>query len=226
MSSIRPDSHAWMPVHFQKLSKVSLEFVGSKCVTPMNWGMSVTGWPEPHVKHLSSAASKYRLAMLCTGLKGPEGEAEHEISVGPSYFDQYSAQAIITLSYVAFETYLRMLGLSRQDYMLARAGTDYKPIAGLLRDELEGGSFSKLVKAMENKKLKERMIAFECGDDSELLAVCSALRNSFSHGKMGISHSVGLECAVKVKAYLLELIKADAELIIGSIKKQDASLLP
>lgn len=224
MSDVAWSIPSWMPSHYQELSRVSLLHAASEGVTPMCWGMSITPRPEPHVKHLSSAAAKYRLAYLCTGLKGPDPATVSE-NIGAEYFDKYSAQAIVMLSYVAFETHLRMLNVKRNEYQIGRTGVDYKPIAASLRDEFEKGDFDKLVKAMDHHQLKERLKKFNDGSDGEVLAVLSAIRNSFSHGKMGVTNSVGLECAKGIKDYLLEVIKADAMLMARSMKDQDTSLL-
>src|SRR6056297_1217100 len=75
MPSPVTSSNSWMPSHYTSLSDACLTHAGSEHVTPMSWGMSIKQGPQAYVEHLSSAASKYRLASLCNGLKGPDPEA-------------------------------------------------------------------------------------------------------------------------------------------------------
>lgn len=220
-----PSSVDWMPPHFSKLSRLCIKHGASPEVRPMCWGLSISAFSEPHVKLLSSAASKYRLAQYCEGLQGPSEEVRSAEGLGAEYFSKYSAQAMVMLSFVALEAYLRMLDTTWQKYSPTRSGVEHRPIAQLLRQDLDNGAFPKLKAAMHEAKLRKRLESFWDGDDSELLAVISALRNSFAHGKMGISKSVGVDCAQELKTYLLSVIREDAELISRSLEAQDATLL-
>ncbi len=223
MSSSKSDE--WMPRHYRDLKELSIEHIASSEVGPRCWGMSIETFPRPYVKHLSSAASKYRLAKHCYGLLGPSDEARAAAGIAPDFFDKYSSQALIMLSFVAFETHLRMLGTTWQKFPVERCGLDIRSIAEAVREDLGEEALTALAKAMDQDKLKNRIDKFLNGDDREFLAVVSALRNSFSHGKMGVSKSVSPSCAIETKEFMLDLIKCDAELISRSLREQDAALL-
>lgn len=215
----------WMPPHYVALSEASIWNAAQKAVTPMCWGMTIAVFPEPHVKHLSSAASKYRLAAVCEGLTGGKLANEEWTSLGAAYFEKYSAQALITLTFVAVESHLRMLGTKWQDFPHHRTELQISDLAELVRGDLGTDALEKLSKAMSEKKLKHRLKRFAEGEDTEVLAVISALRNAFAHGKLGVQKSISLDCARVSRQMLLDMIKSDTELIVRSLNSQDRSML-
>ncbi len=101
----------WMPEHYTELQQACLSFAGSRKLTPMDFGITISGTPDLHVPHLSSAASKFRLARHCTGFAEPSPEERKAHRIGRGYFEKYSAQLLVMLGFVALETHLRMLGL-------------------------------------------------------------------------------------------------------------------
>lgn len=218
-------SASWMPYHFQKLQEACLKNGAGPNVTPMDIGFSIHTNPAPYVRLLSSSASKFRLAKYCKGLKGPEEEVRTEHRIGQDYFKKYSAQLIVTLSFVALETYLRMLQKEWASYQIQQNGKNLMNLTSKLRDEFSDEDFGKLITAMEHQKLKKRLREFWEGDDQQFLATISAIRNSFSHGKMGINRSVSYDCAEMIKDHLLDSIVLDTDLIIQALETQDPSVL-
>lgn len=225
MKLVLKSADDWMPIHYAKLQNACLKYGGASVVTPMDWGFTNPAFPEPHVKMLSSAASKFRLAKLCEGLREPEKEVMQSECVGNEYFDRYSAQVLVMLSFVALEAHLRMMELDWKNFKLERVNVEVKGFANTIRDDFGSSSFTKLRDAMDNARLRARLDEFWSGSDQELLAVLSAIRNSFSHGKMGISKSISIECAEEAKTFLLSVITADCELVTRSLVEQDRSLL-
>lgn len=218
-------SDDWMPKHYIDLQCACLKYRGASIVTPVDWGLKIAMSPMPHVKFLSSAASKFRLAKLCEGLQEPEKEVKELECVGNRYFEGYSAQALVMLSFVALETHLRMMGIDWKEYKFERTKCDYKKFAQAIRDDFGLVGFTKLKNAMDQEKLQKRLDRFWNGSDSDLLAALSAIRNSFAHGKMGISRSISLDCAVETRKFLLSLIEKDCELVTLSLSEQDKSPL-
>ncbi|WP_386684266.1 hypothetical protein [Loktanella sp. R86503] len=184
----------------------------------MSWGFSIESSPVPHVKMLSSAASKYRLAKYCDGLMGTDDVSEG-VKLGTDSIEGYSAQLMVMLSFVALETHQRMLGSKWQDFPKSAAKPDFSKAAKGVRSSLKDHQLASLSKAMSDDRLKKRIKKFQDGDDLQVLAIISALRNSFSHGKMGISNSISLECGREIKSFLLQSIVDDTEAIISSFSE-------
>lgn len=74
--------------------------------------------------------------------------------------------------------------------------------------------------------LQKRLTRFFDGEDCEILAVASAIRNGFAHGDMGLTDSINVEQSTKLRKLILSLIEADIDAVIEALGAQDRSLLP
>ena len=216
MSEEKPPS-TWYPKHYNDLNKVCLSVPNEKRSKLKTLGLKVDSGQKCYVRHLSSAASKYRLAKYCEGLREGLPSFDGDTELSQALIDGYSAQLIVTLAFVALESHLRMRDTQWQDFDCSPHQIYIKKLAELARESLLDEALCALQKAMDQSKLRKRLQGFRDGDNSEALAVMSALRNAFAHGKMGVKHSVDIASAGEIREVLLQLIAADCKQMIASL---------
>ena len=216
MSEQKPPS-TWYPIHYNDLNKVCLSVPNEKRSKLKTLGLTVVSDQKCYVLHLSSAASKYRLAKYCEGLREGLPSFDGDTELSPALIDGYSAQLIVTLAFVALESHLRMRNTQWQHFDVSLHPSHIEKLAKLARESLLDEALCALQRAMDQSKLQKRLKRFRDGDNNQALAVMSALRNAFAHSKMGVKNSVDIAFAGKVRKVLLELIAADCQQMITSL---------
>ena len=216
MSEEKPPS-TWYPTHYNDLNKVCLSVPNEKRSKLKTLGLKVDSGQKRYVRHLSSAASKYRLARYCEGLREGIPSLDGDTELSQALIDGYSAQLIVTLAFVALESHLRMRDTQWQDFDCSLHQIYIEKLAELARKSLSDEALCALQRAMDLANLQTRLQGFREGDNNEALAVMSALRNAFAHGKMGVQNFVDIASAGEIRKVLLQLIAADCKQMIASL---------
>lgn len=216
MVIIKPKS-TWYPKHYDDLNNVCIAVPNGLKSKLDAQGLKIDTSQKRYVRHLSSAASKYRLAKYCEGIREALPDFDGDTEPSQENINGYSAQLIVMLAFVALESHLRMRDTSWQDFDFSCHQHHIEKLAALARKSLSDEALCALQKAMVNDKLRKRLQRFRDGDNNEALAVMSAIRNAFAHGKMGVTHSVDLVSAKKIRSALLEMIAGDCEQMVASL---------
>ena len=216
MSEEKPPS-TWYPKHYNDLNEVCLSVPNEKRSKLKTLGLKVDSGQKRYVRHLSSAASKYRLAKYCEGLREGLPSFDGDTELSQALIDGYSAQLIVTLAFVALESHLRMRDTQWQDFDCSLHQIYIEKLAELARKSLSDEALCALQRAMHRANLHTRLQGFREGDNNEALAVMSALRNAFAHGKMGVQNFVDIASAGEIRKVLLQLIAADCKQMIASL---------
>lgn len=216
MSEEKPPS-TWYPEHYHDLNTVCVSVPNEKRSKLKTLGLKVVSDQKRYVLHLSSAASKYRLAKYCEGLREGLPSFDGDTELSQQLVEGYSAQLIVMLAFVALESHLRMRDTTWQDFDFSRHQIHKEKLAALARKSLSDEALCALQRAMDRANLRKRLQGFRDGDNNEALAVMSAVRNAFAHGKMGVKNSVDIASAGEIREVLLKLIAADCEQMIASL---------
>lgn len=166
-------------------------------------------------RSLTQAASKFLLAERVQGLSivgyAPGSETP----------ENYSAQVIMALSVVAFESYCRIFSKKwhevYSDIISEDVACRYNEIFSQI--PLDADFFGRLKRAQDDKRgadLQTKIEKFENGNSKNLYAVAVGFRNAFSHGKLGTlagTRDVG-EC---LRSFVLEAIRDDCSRRYGEL---------
>ncbi|WP_298679369.1 hypothetical protein [uncultured Lentibacter sp.] len=219
MFIIKPKS-TWYPKHYDDLNNVCIAVPNGSESKLNALGVTTDTSQKRYVRHLSSAASKYRLAKYCEGFRDALPDFDGDTEPSQELINGYSAQLIVMLAFVALESHLRMRDTSWQDFDFSSHQTHTVKLAELARKSLSDEALCALQRAMDNANLRRRLQRFREGDNNEALAVMSAVRNAFAHGKMGVKFSVDLSSAKAIRDALLDLIVADCEQMIAFLSEE------
>lgn len=210
----------WWEADFRELQKVAAGARLGRVTRPENYGFTIQGTMNTYIVDLPSAASKYRLAKFAIGFEQPDERMRYANRIGEKYFEEYSAQLLVMLAFVALETWLRVRQRSWYNADINRSGLAFAPLASKLRSEIGSDGLNFLAKAMDSKDLQERVRDFAAKDDARLLHVLSAIRNAFAHGKLGVQSAISLDTAHDIRDLLLGLVMEDCRRISECLRDQ------